>query len=118
MKAGLFASVFTLLFATGAFGQDIDVAKLQRDMKAGNILVDQWIGCSRDAAAQLAARTAETADIVAVAVLGACSDRQEKFLQHLLRTHMTVQQADDLIAKIRIKMREQIIAQVVALRAK
>lgn len=118
MKRLLLVSALVFLSGSFVFGQGIDVEKLRRDTAAGNVLVDQWIACSKQAATQLAAKTNETADIVAIAVLGACSDRQERFLQHLLHTHMTVQQADDLIAKIRTKMREQVIAQVVALRAK
>jgi hypothetical protein len=96
----------------------MDPAAFERDIAAGNTLMDQWIKCTQVAAGKLAGSSQEGAEVVAVAVFGGCSGFQERFYQHLLRIKMTVSQADDLIAKIRAKMREQIIAQVLTLRAK
>ena len=84
----------------------------------GNALMDQWIVCTRVATAKLAGSFQEGAEVVAVAVFGGCSGFQERFYQHLLRIKMTGSQSDDLTAKIRAKMREQIVAQVPTLRAK
>jgi len=107
------------LLAQPAWGAGfMDPAEFQRDIAAGDALVDQWIKCTQLAAGKLAGSSQEGAEVVAVAVFGGCSGLQEQFYQHLLRIKMTVSQADDLTAKIRAKMREQIIAQVVTLRAK
>jgi hypothetical protein len=109
-----------ILLAQPAWGAGImdDPAAFERDIAAGNTLMDQWIKCTQAAAGKLAGSSQEGAEVVAVAVFGGCSGFQERFYQHLLRIKMTVSQADDLIAKIRAKMREQIIAQVLTLRAK
>jgi hypothetical protein len=107
------------LLAQPAWGQgSLDSATLQRDIAAGNVLVDRWIECTQTTTAKLANSSQEGAEMVAIAVFGTCSGFQEQFYQHLLRTKMTVSQSDDLTAKIRAKMRDQIIAQVVTLRAK
>jgi hypothetical protein len=107
------------LLAHPAWGAGfMDPVEFQRDMAAGNALVDQWIKCTQVAAGKLAGSSQEGAEVVAVAVFGGCSGFQERFYQHLLRIKMTVSQADDLTAKIRAKMREQIITQVLTLRAK
>jgi hypothetical protein len=107
------------LLAQPAWGQGpLDPTVLQRDISAGNALVDQWIKCTQVATAKLAGSSQEGAEVVAVAVFGACSSFQERLYLHFLRTKMTVSQADDTTAKIRAKMREQIIAQVLTLRAK
>jgi 3-oxoacyl-(acyl-carrier-protein) synthase len=90
----------------------MDPATFERDVAAGNALMDQWIKWTQVAAAKLAGSSQEGAEVVAVAVFGGCSGFQERFYQHLLRIKMTVSQADDLIAKIRAKMHDQIIAQV------
>jgi hypothetical protein len=108
-----------ILLAQPAWGQgSLDPAALQRDIAGGNALVERWIECSQAAAAKLANSSQEGAEVVAVAVFGACSGFQERLYQHFLRTKMTVGMADDYAAKIRAKMREQIIAQVLTLRAK
>jgi hypothetical protein len=91
---------------------------LQRDIVASKALVDQWIDCTLAAAAKLADSSQEGAEVVAVAVFGTCSSSQERLYQHLLRTKMTISQADVYTAKIRAKMREHIIAEVVTLRTK
>jgi hypothetical protein len=96
----------------------MDPAVFEREIATGNALMDQWIVCTRVATAKLAGSSQEGAEVVAVAVFGGCSGFQERFYQHLLRIKMTVSQSDDLTAKIRAKMREQIIAQVLTLRAK
>jgi hypothetical protein len=107
------------LLAQPAWGAGfMDPAEFQRDIAAGNALMDQWIKCTQVATGKLAGSSQEGAEVVTVAVFGGCSGFQEKFYLHLLRTKMTVGQADDLTAKIRAKMREQIIAQVLTLRAK
>jgi hypothetical protein len=107
------------LLASPAWGQgSLDPAVLQRDIAAGNALVDRWIECTQVATAKLASSSQEAAEVVAVAVFGTCSGFQERLYQHFLRTKMTVTQSDGYIAKIRAKMREQIIAQVLTLRAK
>jgi hypothetical protein len=69
------------------------------------------------AATKLAGSSQEGAEVVAIAVFGICSGFQERLYQHFLRTNMTVSSADDYTAKIRSKMREHIITQVVILRA-
>jgi hypothetical protein len=85
---------------------------------AGDALIDQWIACTQQATTKLAGSSQEGAEVVAVAVLGTCAGFQERLYQHLLRTKMTVSQADINTAQIQAKMREQIIAQVLTLRAK
>ncbi|MBP1092976.1 hypothetical protein [Bradyrhizobium diazoefficiens] len=105
------------LLAQPAWGQGpIDPGTLQRDIAAGDALVDKWIECTRIATAKLAGSSREGAEVIAVAVFGACAGFQERLYQHFLRTKMTVKQADDYTEKIRGKLREQIVAQVVTLR--
>jgi hypothetical protein len=107
------------LLAQPAWGQgSLDAAVLQRDIVASKALVDQWIDCTLAAAAKLADSSQEGAEVVAVAVFGTCSSSQERLYQHLLRTKMTISQADVYTAKILAKMREHIIAEVVTLRTK
>jgi hypothetical protein len=107
------------LLARPAFGQGaLDTTLMQRDIAAGTALVDQWIECTQVAATKLAGSSQEGAEVVAIAVFGTCSGFQERLYQHFLRTNMTVNSADDYTAKIRSKMREHIITQVVTLRAK
>ena len=107
------------LLAPPAWGAGfMDPVEFERDLAAGNILAEQWIRCTQGAAAKLASSFQEGAEVVSVAVFGACSSSQERLYQHFLRIKMTVSQADLLAAKIRAKMHEQIIAQVLTLRAK
>ena len=96
----------------------LDSAALQRDIAAGTALIDQWIECTQAATAKLAGSSQEGAEVVVVAVFGTCSGFQERLYQHFLRTKMTISMGDDYTSKIRAKMREQIIAQLVTLRAK
>ena len=107
------------LLAQPAWGQGpLDPAVLQRDVAAGNALVEQWIECTQIATAKLAVSSQEGAEVVAVAAFGTCSGFQERLYQHFLRTGMTITQADDYTAKIRAKIREHTIAQILTLRAK
>jgi hypothetical protein len=83
-----------------------------------NMALPAVVEVSSPATAKPAGSSQEGAEVVAVAVFGGCSGFQERFYQHLLRIKMTVSQSEDLTAKIRAKMREQIVAQVLTLRAK
>jgi hypothetical protein len=108
-----------ILLAAPAWGQSrLDPAALERDIAAGDVLVEKWIACTQEATAKLAGSSQEGAEVVAVAVFGTCSGFQDRLYQHFLRTKMTVSQADIYTEKIRAKMREQIIAQVLTLRTK
>jgi hypothetical protein len=111
-------AAITLLTQPAWSESPLDPARLQRDIAAGNALVDQWIECTRAATAKLAVSSQEAAEVVAVAVFGTCSGFQEQLYQHFLRTKMSINLADDYTQKIRAKMREQIVAQVLTLRAK
>jgi len=106
------------LLAPPAWGAGfMDPVEFQRDIAAGDALAEQWIRCSQGAAAKLASSSHAGAEVVAVAVFGVCSGSQARLYQHFLRTKMTVSQADLYIAKIRAKMHDHIIAQVLTERA-
>lgn len=115
---GKILAAIILGFAFSASGQAFDQKAFQKDVDAGKVLLEQWIHCTQAATDKLANSSQETADIIAVAAFGVCSSSQERLLQHFLRGGMTVSMADDYISKIRAKMRDQIIAQTVTLRAK
>ena len=113
----IFAAVIFLSAPAAAQGP-LDPAVLQRDIAQGNTLIERWIHCTQAAAAKLATGSQEGAEVVSVAVFGACSSFQNDLFLHMLRTHMKVEMADDYMAKYKAKIREQIIAQVLTLRAK
>jgi hypothetical protein len=115
----ILAAVALVALPLTAQGQGtFDQKAFQRDIDAGKVLIEQWIRCTQAATAKLASSSQESADVIAIAVFGVCSSSQEQLLQHFLRIKMTVPMADEYINKIKAKMREQIIAQAVTVRAK
>jgi hypothetical protein len=53
------------LLAQPAWGQGfMDPVEFQRDLAAGNALVDQWIRCTQGATAKLAGSSQEGAEVV------------------------------------------------------
>lgn len=110
----LAALVLCWLSAAAAQGQSNE--RFERDLDRQNVLIDKWTACVKSAAAKLAT-SSEGAEVVAIGVLGACSPQQQDVFQNLLRAGLRVQMADDYMAKFRAKIREQVIAQVLTLRA-
>jgi hypothetical protein len=118
MRLFQIVTVLALFGLQPASGQQaFDSAKFNRDRAAGKALIEVWIRCTQSAATKLANGSKEGAEVVAVAVFGACSQNQQSFFQNLLQSKMSVPMAEDLIHQIRAKIREQVIAQVVTLRA-
>jgi hypothetical protein len=50
----ILAAIALLAQPAWSQGTTLDIAELQRDIAAGNALVEQWIGCTQGATAKLA----------------------------------------------------------------
>jgi hypothetical protein len=87
-------------------------------LDALHVAKGKWVQCTKAAAAKLAKRTDENAETIVVGVFGMCKSLEEDYYQTALRAKLSLQKADDLRRQIREIAREQIVAKVLALRAR